>query len=217
MNKRFMTLLSVVTLIFTLAATGSALGKDTYRSISALKARETKNVDYRIRSYDGPQSTLVMAIHGGGIEFGTSQLAKRVAKLSGCDYYTFEGLKNGSNWSLHITSTRFNERIACKLVSKSTRTLSLHGCSGNKAITYLGGRDTKLGRTIEKRLEAAGFRVYKAPAHLDGKNRNNICNENKTGKGVQLELTRAMRERLIDDGVPTAAFYRYARALSAAL
>lgn len=217
MKRKSLLLSLIIMLLISLAATGTALGEDVYSSFRALAAKQKENVDYRISSYNGSQSTLVMAVHGGGIEIGTSELASNISKQTGCDFYAFEGIKDGSNWCLHITSTRFNEPLACKLVSKSDQTLSLHGCRGDKAITYLGGLDTKLGRTIKQHLEDAGFTVYKAPAHLDGKNPNNICNENKIGKGVQLELTRELRERFFDDDGLSKTFYRYSGALSAAL
>ena len=89
--KKFSFLLAVV-IALTLVWTGSAQA-DVYKNFQQLKARQDRNIDYRISYHNGPSSTLVMAIHGGSIEPGTCKLAKEVAKRSGADWYTFEGIK----------------------------------------------------------------------------------------------------------------------------
>ncbi len=191
--------------------------KDVYSSFSKLRKHQTPGDDYRITSYNGPSKTAVIAIHGGKIEIHTSELASTVAKLTGSDLYTFEGIKAKRNSILHITSTRFNEPIARKLVAQSNKTLSIHGCKGKRAVTYVGGQDTDLGKKITASLRKAGFKVVKPPKRLDGKNSKNICNKNAAGEGVQLELTLPLRKQFFSNSQPTAAFYRYARALSQAL
>lgn len=209
--------LAIIILPTSLGLAEIAQGKDMYSSFRQLKAKQTENVDYCITSFDSPSSTAVIAIHGGGIELGTGELATVVSSLAGCDLYTFEGLKSSNNSILHITSTRFDEPDGRKLVADSEKTLSLHGCTGNYKITYIGGLDSELGKKIEKQLEAAGFKVKEAPARLAGKDPDNICNSNNIGKGVQLELTRALRESFFSDSGLTKNFYNYASALSAAL
>ena len=186
---------------------------DTYSSYKSLKSHKTINVDYKIVCRDTSSSKAVIAIHGGTIEPGTNKIASAVASRGGYDYYGFIGLKKGS--SLHITSTKFDEPKARKLVAKSTKTLSIHGCGGTKqAITYVGGLDTALGKKITASLRAAGFKVAPAPARLAGKARANICNSNKIKKGVQLELSKPMRTKLTNN--PTL-FKKYVAALSKAL
>jgi len=209
--------LVLITLPFSIGLAEIAQGKDIYSSFRQLKAKQSENTDYCINCYDSPSSTAVIAIHGGAIELGTSELATVVASLANCDLYTFEGLKNSNNRILHITSTRFDEPEAVKLVARSEKTLSLHGCTGNDKTTYIGGLDSQLGKKIEKQLERAGFKVREAPARLAGKDSDNICNSNAIGKGVQLELTRALRESFFSDSGLTKSFYNYASALSAAL
>lgn len=208
--------LIITALIGTLGWTGTAQA-DVYDSYRQLQARQDKNSDYRIISFNGPSSTAVIAIHGGSIESGTSQMAKEVAKLTGADYYSFEGLKKSNNFVLHITSSNFDEPIGKALVAKSTRTLSIHGCAGSGKFTYVGGRDKKLAAKVKARLQAAGFRVSQAPGRLNGDHPSNIANENAVGKGVQLELSSSLRRTFFKDGQTTSTFDRYAEALAAAL
>jgi len=195
--------------ITTLAAPAMA---DTYSSYSSLKAHKKINVDYKIVSRDTASSTAVIAIHGGTIEFETDEIASAVATKGGYDYYAFEGLKSGS--TLHITSTNFDEPTARKLVAKSTKTLAIHGCTGSSAVTYVGGLDTTLGKKVKASLQAAGFKVSTPPSRLAGTARSNICNSNSIHKGVQLELTSAMRKNLANN---STAFNAYTTALANAL
>lgn len=190
---------------------------DTYRGYYSLASRQDINSDYRIISRDRGSDTAILAIHGGKIEFGTDEVATAVARQGGYNLYVFAGIKPAHNGVLHITSTRFNEPTARKLVARSEKTLAVHGCSGKSRLTYIGGQDKELGKKVEKHLEKAGFKVRKAPGHLDGKKNKNICNRNASGAGVQLELTRAMRQSLLSGGEEKPAFKRYTAALAAAL
>lgn len=190
---------------------------DVYKNFQQLKAHQDINVDYRISYYDGPSSTAVIAIHGGKIEKGTSELTKEVAKISGSDWYSFEGIKKGNNSVLHITSTRFDEPIGKDLVAKSKKTLSIHGCMRSNKITYVGGRDKQLVAKVKASLKKAGFRVGSGPDRLNGDSKYNICNENAINKGVQLEISTAQRKAFFSGGEKTKTFYRYAEALAEAL
>ena len=86
----------------------------------------------------------IIAPHGGKIEPRTSDLARRIA---GDDYnfYCFEGIKDKDNACLHITSHRFDEPGAIKLVSKSDLVVAVHACTGTAGLVHIGGLDKKLG------------------------------------------------------------------------
>lgn len=190
---------------------------DVYKNFKQLKAHQDKNVDYKISYYDGPSSTAVIAIHGGQIEVGTSELAKEVAERTGSDWYSFEGIKESNNGILHITSSRFDEPIGKALVAKSKKTLSIHGCKRSSKITYVGGRDKQLVAKVKASLKKAGFKVGSGPDRLNGDSKYNICNENAVKKGVQLEISTAQRNAFFDGGKKTETFYRFAEALADAL
>lgn len=190
-------------------------GSDTYLNFAALSANEVYGVNYKIESKDIGSTVAIIAIHGGGIEVGTNQLAKATSDLGSYNYYAFLGLLKTGNTRLHITSDNFDEKTARDLVAKSKLTVSLHGCTGTDKITYLGGLDTALGKQIQKSLTAAGFIVKPAPADMAGLNTLNIVNSNLSQKGVQLEMTRGLRDSFLSQTTrPSASLTKYAAALN---
>lgn len=210
MKKRIALLLLTVFMVTTLAYPVLA---DTYSSYSSLRAHNTYGKDYRIVTRDRASSKAVIAIHGGNIEFETDDIASAIAARGGYDYYGFIGLRKG--FAMHITSTRFNEAKARRLVAKSSKTVAIHGFGGtSRAITYVGGRDKVLGNKIKSALRAAGFTAVSAPARLAGTAKSNIVNRNRIGKGVQLELSRPMRSKLANS---SASFNRYVNAVNRAM
>src|SRR5260370_42604544 len=100
--------------------------QDKYKSFSVLAKSEVEGRDYRIhiRKCDG--ATVVLAIHGGGIEAGTSEVAEAIA-ADELSFYAFEGIKARGNGDLHITSHRFDEPQCLALVTGSPRVVSIHG------------------------------------------------------------------------------------------
>lgn len=210
MKKKILVVITALLLCLTL--TNPAMAKP-YESYRALKAHKTQNVDYKIVSRNRQSSTAVIAIHGGSIEKGTDQIAAAVAVRGGYDYYAFKGL--ASAWSVHLTSTKFDEPIARALVAKSTQTLAIHGCGRtSKTVTYVGGRDKTLGKEVKASLKEAGFKVATPPSGIGGKYRSNIVNRNRINKGVQLELSPSMRSKLMHND---ALFDKYVNALVSAL
>lgn len=180
---------------------------DVYSSSTSLEAHKKLGVDYRIIQNFTPSDSLVISIHGGNIEYGTSQIAQAVATRGGFDYYGFIGLRGSG---LHVTSTNFNDRCGLNMVRASGRTLSIHGCTGGSRVTYLGGLDKTLMGKVKTQLIKAGFTVKNPPGGLGGSGKTNICNRNRIGKGVQLELTAGLRNHLLNN---TADFNRYVNAL----
>lgn len=206
--------LTLVAFIIPLFGAQSAYAADTYSSYKQLAKKHTLNKEYRIESYDGPSTTAVIAVHGGKIEMGTSEITKSVAKKVGADWYSFEGLRKSNNFILHITSTNFDEPIGKRLVANSTRTLAIHGCRGSNKVTYVGGLDKTLRAKVRSELKKAGFKVAIPPSGIGGTSPQNICNQNKIKKGVQLELTYAMRQQLLNN---SDLYNKYVNALSKAL
>lgn len=239
MNKSFCAIGMAAGLALVVTCGTPALGKDgatpvrasdTYADYADLAAHETEGVDYRISERRPAGATVAqIAIHGGAIEPGTTQLADYAASARGDGYYSFEGIKPSGNGDLHLTSTHFDEPRALDLVAGSSRTVSWHGAAGSTAQTYVGGRDTTLKTRVAARLRAAGFTVATGtPPELNADSPDNITNKNSRGAGLQLELTKAQRERLFTDGRldrawiedpahRTTAFYAYGDAVNRAL
>ncbi|GGJ82101.1 hypothetical protein GCM10011583_12070 [Streptomyces camponoticapitis] len=198
---------------------------DLYPDYAALAAAETEGVDYSRTAVIPTGTTWAsVAIHGGGIEAGSGEIAKEVAGTR-MRFYEFAGLKTSGNVDLHITSTNFDEPTALGLIAASRRCLSFHGYTGTDGVpeTAIGGLDTELVSRISLALRGAGFAVVDAPSEIAGTNPLNICNSTLSGAGVQLELSRSQRAAFFpggdlsramrDSGQRTDAFYAYAAAV----
>src|SRR5690606_1519028 len=200
----------------TFAATAAA--EDTYSSYAELAANETEGVDYQRSTRSGDTDVAHIAIHGGGIERPTTELADHAAELGGHAFATFEGIKPSGNSVLHITSTNFDEPRTVEVVENSDYTISWHGAAGDEAKTYVGGLDTELRDAVRDELREEGFDVpSEVPDHLAGENPDNIANRNDRGKGVQLELTRGQRDLLMPNGTPVEAMDDYLAAVERAV
>lgn len=165
---------------------------DRYTDFKTLAANETENVDFRIRLQYLNSPVSVIAPHGSRIEPNTARIARQIA---GNQYncYCFEGLKPSNNKVLHITSHRFDEPKAIDLISASDIVVTIHACRDKQDIVYIGGLFRDLGREIKMQLTdahipAAEHKTYKG-VHPD-----NICNRSRIKKGVQLEISRSIRD-----------------------
>jgi phage replication-related protein YjqB (UPF0714/DUF867 family) len=169
------------------------MAQDRYSSFGELQRHETLDKDYTL-SFRNPGSRVtIMAPHGGKIEPRTSDLARRIA---GDNYnlYCFEGIKEKDNACLHITSHRFDEPGAVKLAAKSKVVVAVHACTGIAGLVHIGGLNKKLGSMIAGELQNRGIGVSKDHPRFQGSNPANICNRGATGMGVQLEVTRDLRD-----------------------
>lgn len=207
---------------------------DTYRSMTALYGdpdnHEGETYGKRWKRHEWSQMVeeqatdnvetqkIVLAIHGGGIEKGTSEIALATAGyhpatlvpavdgLGLHDFWLFEGLLSGGNGRLHVTASNYDDPIALKLVTNARRCISLHGCSDDQAkvadappdgIIQIGGRDHKLRDIVLDELTAAGIpaEITTDPL-LDGDLCDNIANQTKVRGCAQLEMGTHFRESL---------------------
>lgn len=199
---------------------------DLYPNYAALAAARQIGVDYRLLVRTPPGSRLAhIAIHGGGIEPGTTEIADYLA-ASASRFYSFDGMLVSGNVDLHITSTNFDEPQALGLVAASDYVISWHGTAGTgEPVTYIGGLDTDTGTRIKEALEQAGFTIGATPTELNGADPANITNKGARAMGVQIELTAALRQSFFEDftrpgrdsGPRTAVFYAYMTAVQTAL
>ncbi len=168
-----------------------------YTNYNQLREKEKEGEDYQIRFRKGKSGILIIAPHGGCIEPGTTEMAQAVAGKE-YSFYGFEGLKNGGNNVLHITSTRFDEPIGLKLAKKARSILAIHGCRDDKPIIYLGGKDGVLREEIRNSLEETGIQVGEDP-RFPGLHPDNICNRSLSDIGVQMEISLALRKQIFAD------------------
>ena len=174
-----------------------------------------EGIDFRIHTRAGSSGLLVLAPHGGGIEPGTSELARAVAGEEHA-LYLFEGIQRGDNKPLHITSTHFDEPRCQQMLAEARFVLALHGCSGEKPRLYIGGRFTDVVPDLQEAFMNAGFPVESnVPPALKGRSTRNICNLGREGQGLQLELSLGLRRLLFKDLTregrrqPTELFERF--------
>ncbi|MCB5181721.1 poly-gamma-glutamate hydrolase family protein [Streptomyces antimicrobicus] len=95
--------------------------------------------------------TTVLAIHGGGIEVGTSELCLGIAgydpepvnagqRYPGLaaaepvyDFWMLEGTRSSNNSELHVTSVHCDDHMALSMAASSLNTLSVHGLRWEQA------------------------------------------------------------------------------------
>ncbi|MFD3947070.1 poly-gamma-glutamate hydrolase family protein [Streptomyces sp. NPDC058579] len=127
--------------------------------------------------------TAILALHGGGIEIGTSELCLGIAGYSPSDpdgapilptvhdYWMFEGLLKADNKDLHVTSKNCDDHVALSTAASHLNVLSLHGCqfdqlklptstfppTGDREVAVVGGRNKAFRTALVNELNAAGF------------------------------------------------------------
>jgi phage replication-related protein YjqB (UPF0714/DUF867 family) len=202
-------------------------GPDTYASMTALYDDpcniEGTTYGKRWRRHEWSQTVeeqptdnaetqaIAMAIHGGGIEKGTSEIALATAGYHPAtllpavdghalhDFWLFEGLLPSGNGSLHVTASHYDDPIAMQLVQNARRCISLHGCTDAQANgkIQIGGRDHELREIVLEELTTARIpaEITTNPM-LDGDLPDNIANQTKVRGCVQLEMGTSYRASL---------------------
>lgn len=173
---------------------------DMFAHFSHLENHFTEGVHFRRVIYDRGGKILILAPHGGGIERGTSELARAIAG-DNMSLYLFEGLLPTAreSWALHITSTRFDEPICLGLIRKFKKALAIHGCGGKEPMIHVGGKDRGLKSTLVTELSARGYPIQNGTGKYAGIYSSNICNRTTSGQGVQLEFSNGLRRTLFND------------------
>ncbi|MFF2009073.1 poly-gamma-glutamate hydrolase family protein [Streptomyces sp. NPDC058195] len=206
----------------------AAAGGDLYASNSDLYTKAVEGQDFarRFRRHEAvdndrtatplPRLTSVLAIHGGGIEMGTSELCLGIAGYrpdtlapvtAGSpvyDYWMLEGLRTSNNGELHVTASHCDDPVARSMAAGSANVLSLHGCTAAQAGTptgqpeavVVGGLNPRFRQLLSAKLKGAGFQVVTGgPDTINGDLPENICNRTLTGEGGgQLEITTELRQ-----------------------
>jgi phage replication-related protein YjqB (UPF0714/DUF867 family) len=194
-----------------------------YGCYAELECSESKGCDYQIHIRKGTSGIALMAIHGGEIEPGTLEIAGSAAGDEH-SFYAFEGTKEGRNSDLHLRSDSFDEPVGVSMAQGADVVVTIHGCEEDIEVIYLGGLHKKLKWLIQRNFSLCGFYV---PAQvrpgLAGTNPLNICNRGRTGKGVQIEISRGLRRKMFSGldrkgrGRPTETFFSLISALRSAL
>ncbi len=169
--------------------------KEKFNNYAELAQHKKEGVDYKITVKENSESRIVIvAPHGGSIEWTTSKIAAGVA-ANDHNLYIFEGLGKDSTFDeLHITSAHFDEPQCVALIAKMDTVVAIHGCRGAAPVVYLGGLDTELKKSLADEFNKQGIRAETEGHHYLGISPDNICNKNAKKQGVQLEFSDGIRD-----------------------
>ena len=167
---------------------------EKYKNFRELSADKAENPDYKIELQDRGTDFAIVGIHGGQIEPGTEDVVRAIA---GSDISSYLFL--GSDRAQHITSHNFDETSCIDLLSRSKEAISIHGKKGEGEFVMLGGLDVDLISKAESALREHGFEVDQATDGVAGIQESNICNRGSSGRGLQIEMSRGLRDTLISD------------------
>lgn len=143
----------------------------------------------------------LVAIHGGGIEPGTEEMARFVADHSGASLYVFAGRRETGNLSLHRPSHRVilqDRPLVKKFLNHVNVAISIHGHGRNERCAYVGGLHQAMVQQFVEVAQAALshyewiFDPESIPPEIRGQNPDNIVNL-PPAQGMQLELPRDLR------------------------
>ncbi|MBT3177066.1 MAG: poly-gamma-glutamate hydrolase family protein [Desulfobacula sp.] len=169
------------------------MGMDKYSDFKTLAANETLNRDYKILIQDLGSGITIVAPHGGLIEPKTSLITKLIAGNT-FNYYCLEGIKGKNNQDLHITSHLFDEPGALDLISSSDIVITIHACTDKEDVIHVGGCFIELASYTQNILEKLNIKILRQKNRFPGTHPDNICNKGIRKKGVQLEISRSLRD-----------------------
>ena len=172
---------------------------DVYSKFDDLSAHMTEGKDYRIVTEKRNSPYVIMAMHGGSIEPFTSEIATAIA---GEEYalYVFEGIRERRNLELHIASEYFDEPQAKDMVRVADVVVSIHGQhdTENESV-MVGGLNKGLAEKIRARLTEVDMPIRPFDARFVPDSPQNICNQGMSGGGVEIVISRKLRDSLRDD------------------
>ncbi len=169
---------------------------DGFGCYADLARHYVEGVDYAVRAISrGRSRVAVLAPHGGRIEGRTSEVARLIA---GDEHrlYLFEGLRSGGdNFDcLHLSSHRFDEPRALDLICGCDTVVAVHGYAAPGPDVLLGGLNKGLKRRVAHAIAGMGLSCLIDGHPFPGRDPRNICNRGRSGEGVQLELSGALRK-----------------------
>lgn len=170
-----------------------------YKNFFELECNETDGEDYTILHRRADSPVAVVAPHGGGIELGTVDIADAIAGRDH-SFYAFKAIKKTGNAKLHISSNRYDEPLGVMMSQAADIVVSIHGWRDQREMVLVGGRHQELKQKIVAGLRHAGFAAEISTLKgYRGSRPENICNRCRGEKGVQLEISRGLREKMFSN------------------
>ena len=166
------------------------------RDYSAVVLSAVKDVDYGVEVRQVASYVAIVALHGGGIEPLTSELADAIAGREH-SLYTFRGLRENGNDALRISPLRASEMRLDNLIGHSKTVLSIAGAADVGMTVQVGGSNETLRNLLLHTLKEAGFDARPSDTPGVDHARAYFFNGAEQG-GVQLELSAALRASMLD-------------------
>jgi phage replication-related protein YjqB (UPF0714/DUF867 family) len=151
----------------------------------------------------------LIALHGGGIEPGTEEIARFVANHSGASLYVYAGRRSGGNLSLHSPShdgKTEKRTLLVEFLNHVKAAISIHGHGRRQDRVYVGGLHQSMIQRFVGLVQPALFEYEWIsnpkiiPSGLRGQSPNNVVNL-PPARGMQLELPSKLRQtRRTPDG-----------------
>jgi phage replication-related protein YjqB (UPF0714/DUF867 family) len=168
--------------------------RQKYHSLSELKTSESES-SWQQTVHDRESWLLVVAPHGGTIEKYTERIAKQIAGPTH-SLFMFEGRRSPGR-ELRVSSHLFRDPALAKLQKKAKVTLSIHGKGDPGIQIFLGGSNEILREDLRTALISRDFNVLDGTGPIAGLHKNNFVNRT-SDQGVQLELCRGLRDKLVE-------------------
>lgn len=172
------------------------------RDFAAIVLSARQGVDYAIQVRETSGYVAVVALHGGGIEPLTSELATAICGQEH-NLYAFCGLRESGNEMLRVSPLRSQELRLDSLISRSKTVLSIAGAADIGMTIQVGGSNEPLRELLLQALNQAGFDARPSETPGVDQARAYFFNRAEQG-GVQLELSAALRASMVD--APLHAF-----------
>lgn len=144
----------------------------------------------------------LLALHGGGIEPGTEEIARFASDRSKASLYVFSGMRPIGNRGLHRPShnVQLEKRpLVLRFLEHVNVAISIHGHGRGQKRTYVGGLNHDMVQKFVELVQPA-LPQYEwisdpesIPPEIRGRDPNNIVNL-PPAQGMQLELPRALRQ-----------------------
>lgn len=181
---------------------GASHAGDRFKSFQELSAVYKEGVDYDIVLETSKEPYAIIAPHGGNIEFMSAELSRAIHKYLPWNLYLFIGRAKKAD-DLHLTSSRYDEPRALAMTKAMHRCLSIHGFrekAGPADQICVGGANAVYAKKMADALRASLPKVeVMYPCKIfPGTHKTNIVNMCKE-QGVQLEISRQLRERMRSD------------------
>ena len=167
----------------------------TFRDLSELVLAYQRGVDYDFIVRDRGAAITVAAIHAGGIEPLTGELAEAIA-ADDHNLYQFVGIRRTGNDMLRIPEGRFDEMRLRALMQRSRLGVSILGGTENEPLVRLGGANRRMRQILEDQLTQAGIEVRRPAGVGAAHDPSRFVNQPSEG-GVQLAASRGLRALMV--------------------